>query len=69
MQLCIAISALAVHVPSAQFGEGGVIAWLFGQLQQHSEPTVAVNCMLELLVTLPQVRVLASTRTDLKMCS
>jgi hypothetical protein len=56
MQLCVAIASLAVHVPSGQFGEGGVIGWLFTKLQQESSPHVAVTCMLELLVALPQVR-------------
>lgn len=56
IQLCVAIAAMAVHVPSAQFGNGGVIGWLFARLQQDSRPETAVVCMLELLVTLPQVR-------------
>lgn len=55
MQLCVAIASLAVHVPSGQFGEGGVIGWLFAKLQHESSPNVAVTCMLELLVALPQV--------------
>ena len=32
-QLCTAIAALAVHVPSSHFGDGGVIGWLFSKLQ------------------------------------
>jgi transportin-3 len=55
MQICIAIAAMAVHVPSEQFGNGGVIGWLFSKLQQESEQNVAVICMLEFLATLPQV--------------
>jgi transportin-3 len=56
VQLCVALSSLAVHLPASEFGEGGVLAWLFGKLQQDANPETAVICMLEVLVTLPQVR-------------
>jgi hypothetical protein len=57
MQLCVAIASLAVHVPSAEFGDGGVIGWLFAKLQHDSPPNIAVTCMLELLAALPQARI------------
>lgn len=53
-QLCVAIASLAVHIPAATFGEAGVIGWLYNKLNSETDPSVAVVCLLELLLTLPQ---------------
>lgn len=53
-QLCLAMAALAAHLPAAQWGEGGVIRWLMERLNGQ-DPDVAMSCMLELLTVLPQV--------------
>lgn len=58
-QLCVAIASLAVHIPAASFGEAGVIGWLYNKLNSETDPSVAVVCLLELLLTLPQVWLLA----------
>lgn len=54
-QLCLAIAALAAHLPAAQWGEGGVLRWLMNRFNGQ-DPTMAMSCMLELLTVLPQVR-------------
>ena len=56
-QLCVAIASLAVHLPASSFGEAGVIGWLYMKLNAETNPSAAVVCLLELLITLPQVRV------------
>ena len=53
IQLCLALSALATHLPSDQWGEGGVVAWLAQRLSTES-PDISLPCMLELLTVLPQ---------------
>lgn len=53
-QLCLAMAALAAHLPAAQWGEGGVLRWLMERFNGQ-EPAVAMSCMLELLTVLPQV--------------
>ena len=54
-QLCLAIAALAAHLPAVQWGPEGVVGWLAQRL--GSEPqAVSLPCMLELLTVLPQVR-------------
>ena len=53
-QLCLAIAALAAHLPAVQWGPEGVVGWLAQRL--GSEPqAVSLPCMLELLTVLPQV--------------
>ena len=56
-QLCIAIASLAVHLPASSFDEAGVIGWLYMKLNAETNPSAAVVSLLELLITLPQVRV------------
>ena len=51
VQLSLAIAALSSHLPAAQWGEGGVVAWL----GQHLTGPAAMACMLEMLTVLPQV--------------
>jgi transportin-3 len=53
-QLCLAIAALAAHLPAAQWGEGGVLRWLMDKFSGQ-DPAMAMSCMLELLTVLPQV--------------
>lgn len=55
VQLCLALAALAAHLPAAQWGEGGVLKWLMDRMNGQ-DPSVALSCMLELLTVLPQVR-------------
>ncbi len=50
------MAALAAHLPSCQWSEGGVLHWLMGRFTGQ-EPDVAMSCMLELLTVLPQVGV------------
>lgn len=52
-QLCLALAALATHLPSPQWGEGGVVGWLAQRLSPES-PDISLPCMLELLTVLPQ---------------
>lgn len=54
-QLCLAMAALAAHLPAAQWSEGGVLRWLMERFSGQ-DPAVAMSCMLELLTVLPQVR-------------
>lgn len=52
-QLSLAIAALAMHLPAAQWGEGGAIGWLTQRLGRE-QPQSALPCMLELLTVIPQ---------------
>ena len=54
-QLCLAIAALAAHLPAAQWGPTGVVGWLAQRLGGEAQ-NVSLPCMLELLTVLPQVR-------------
>jgi hypothetical protein len=66
-QLCLALAAVAVHVPSARWAvaagaagaaagaSGCVVRWFAARFSQLP-PDVALPCMLELLTVLPQVR-------------
>ena len=57
-QLCLALAALAAHLPAAEWGGGGCVQWLTGRMA--GEPSeAALPCMLELLTVLPQVRTAA----------
>jgi hypothetical protein len=53
-QLCLAMAALASHLPAAQWSEGGVLRWLMERFNGQ-DPAMAMSCMLELLTVLPQV--------------
>ncbi len=53
-QLCLAIAALAAHLPAVQWGQQGVVGWLAQRLGGEAQ-TVSLPCMLELLTVLPQV--------------
>ncbi|CAM6084292.1 unnamed protein product [Calypogeia fissa] len=50
-QLCLGMVALAVHMPSNQWGSGGVVQWLGSQLGAQAD---AIPCFLELVAVLPQ---------------
>ncbi|DBA80940.1 TPA: hypothetical protein ACH3X2_007160 [Trebouxia sp. C0005] len=52
-QLCLAIAAMAAHIPSKQWGQGGVVMWLAENLGRQSQE-VALPCMLELLTVIPE---------------
>ncbi|KAI7846036.1 hypothetical protein COHA_000403 [Chlorella ohadii] len=52
-QLCLAIAALAAHLPAVQWGQQGVVGWLAQRLGGEAQ-TVSLPCMLELLTVLPQ---------------
>lgn len=54
-QLCLAVAALAAHMPAAQWGPNGVVGWLVQRLGGEPQ-SVSLPCMLELLTVLPQVR-------------
>ncbi|KAK9827594.1 hypothetical protein WJX81_001986 [Elliptochloris bilobata] len=52
-QLCLALAALAAHLPAAEWGGGGAVQWLAGRMS--GEPSeAALPCMLEVLTVLPQ---------------
>lgn len=53
-QLCIALAACAAHLPSQTWGQQGVLGWLRDMLSQQQR-AVALSCLLEMLVVLPQV--------------
>ncbi|CAN6310792.1 unnamed protein product [Urochloa humidicola] len=50
-QICIAIAALAVHVPVEDWGAGGIVNWLSDEMKAHPE---FITGFLELLIVLPQ---------------
>ncbi|XP_024544223.1 transportin MOS14 [Selaginella moellendorffii] len=50
-QLCLAMAALAIHMPSEEWGGVGVVKWL--GLELGSNPNAALS-LLELLAVLPQ---------------
>lgn len=52
-QLCLAIAAMAAHIPSRQWGEGGIVVWLAESLSKQAQD-VALPCMLELLTVIPE---------------
>lgn len=53
-QLCLAVAALAAHLPAVQWGPSGVVGWLVQRLGGEPQ-AVSLPCMLELLTVLPQV--------------
>ena len=55
IQLSLAISALAIHVPAQQWEGGSVIQW-FVSCIRSVPPEQALPCLLELLKVLPQAR-------------
>jgi len=52
LQICIAIAALAVHVPVEDWGAGGIVNWLSDEMKAHPQ---FIPGFLELLIVLPQV--------------
>ncbi|GLJ30869.1 hypothetical protein SUGI_0613730 [Cryptomeria japonica] len=50
-QICIALAALAMHVPAQDWGGGGVLNWLRDELGSQRE---YIHSFLELLTVLPQ---------------
>ena len=52
-QLCLAIAALAAHVPAAEWSPQGIVPWLSERLS-GAPAEVAVPSMLQLLLVLPQ---------------
>lgn len=55
-QLCIALAACAAHLPAPTWGQQGVLGWLRDMLSQQPR-AVALSCLLEMLVVIPQVGV------------
>ena len=54
-QLCLAIAALAAHMPPQRWAPAGsAVAWLVQRLTKEPEQA-ALPCLLELLTVLPQV--------------
>jgi hypothetical protein len=69
LQICIAIAALAVHVPVEDWGAGGIVNWLSDEMKAHPE---FIPGFLELLIVLPQVLICYSSyllKTDTPMLS
>ena len=65
-QLCLAVAALASHLPAAQWDPtSGVVGWLAQRLGGEAQ-NVSLPCMLELLTVLPQV---GSKRTRNKLAA
>uniref|UniRef100_A0A0D6R4R4 Uncharacterized protein n=1 Tax=Araucaria cunninghamii TaxID=56994 RepID=A0A0D6R4R4_ARACU len=50
-QICLAMAALAMHVPSQDWGGGGILNWLRDELGSQTEYILS---FLELLIVLPQ---------------
>ncbi|KAF8407988.1 hypothetical protein HHK36_007128 [Tetracentron sinense] len=50
-QISIAVAALAVHVPVEDWGDGGIVNWLRGEMNSHPE---CIPSFLELLTVLPE---------------
>ena len=55
VQLCLAFAALVAHVPSSQWGQGGVLQWLVKKMEGQ-DPETSIPVMLEMLTILPEVR-------------
>ena len=53
LQICIAIAALAVHVPMEDWGGGGIVNWLGDEMKSQQE---FIPSFLELLIVLPQIQ-------------
>lgn len=53
-QLCLAMAAMAAHIPAKQWGQGGIVVWLAEHLSNQAQD-VALPCMLELLTVIPEV--------------
>ena len=53
-QLCLALAAMAAHVPAQQWGKGGLVMWLAENLGRQPQD-LALPCMLELLTVIPEV--------------
>lgn len=61
-QLCLALAALALHLPPQEWSDGGdgngghtgVVYWLWSRFGNQA-PDIALPCMLELLTVLPEV--------------
>lgn len=69
LQICIAIAALAVHVPVEDWGAGGIVNWLSDEMKAHPE---FIPGFLELLIVLPQVLIYSLSflsKTDTPMLS
>ena len=58
-QLCLAMAAMAAHIPSKQWSQGGIVEWLAENLRQQAQD-VALPCMLELLTVIPEACTSAS---------
>ncbi|KAL4294878.1 hypothetical protein AHAS_Ahas18G0272100 [Arachis hypogaea] len=50
-QINIAVTALAVHVPAEDWGDGGIVKWLRDEMDSHPE---YIPGFLELLTVLPE---------------
>ncbi|KAI8017106.1 Transportin MOS14 [Camellia lanceoleosa] len=51
-QISLAVAALAVHVPTKDWGDGGIVNWLRDEMNSHPE---CIPSFLELLRVLPEV--------------
>ena len=67
IQLCLALAAVAVHMPAAQWEGGGPVQWLVHKLQRAPQP-LALPCMLGVLEVLPEVLPWKDTRPLLAVC-
>lgn len=52
-QLCLAVAAMAAHLPSQHWDGSGIIRWLLQRCQSVTQD-VAMPCLLEMLIVLPQ---------------
>lgn len=62
-QLCLALAAMAAHVPAQQWGKGGIVGWLADNLGRQQQD-VALPCMLELLTVIPEVSATLANESD-----
>jgi transportin-3 len=52
-QLCLAVASMAAHLPSQHWDGSGIIRWLLQRCQSVPQD-VAMPCLLEMLIVLPQ---------------
>ncbi len=52
-QLCLAVAAMAAHLPAQHWDGGSIVRWLMQRCQAVSQD-VALPCLLEMLIVLPQ---------------
>jgi transportin-3 len=52
-QLCLAVAAMAAHLPAQHWDGGSIVRWLMQRCQSVPQD-VALPCLLEMLIVLPQ---------------